>query len=499
MASVTTSLNPEDELLSSIASLSPPLSLKSGTLDMPIVNDSIPLDTTTTPEPTLNTNSTHSQTLTKPSTSNLKTRHSPTPPPNNLHVTIDNHPIPPKKKYNILEDPVFIDSGILPPTLHPLKTPSQSNTMTDEFLRSHPNFKANLPSLYMTPTTYKFRFPQDRNFDHYVAYASKNLPQLAFWQTNRIRFFQFQFNLLKPTQHDLNTNPNDITTTPSVKKLHHQTYQLFLKQKHPQNFIFQNHKFTSPFSYHSHYSLNYLFTIGTIRNYDPVKQNFLLSSYHDPTRPLFVPQGALNVNDDFLLPTHIPTAVYNFFPKMNKLVETPLDDHSRSLYTALVHKHYSLAQLNFIIAKLSSFILKKQYKYFSLNVSDEILQSLPKHIPSNNVSDTSQAPSSTTIPSLSNSYTLQTANPNVCINSFTCPTDKFVSKILNLLRPHVEVAPNTDPFVILNHIFDTFRNLQSLLQLHSTDIQNLTLSTIHVNDFLKKLILLETPPQFTSS
>ena len=150
-------------------------------------------------------------------------------------------------------------------------------------------------------------------------------------------FFQFQFNLIKPTQHDLNTNPNDITTTPSVKKLHHQTYQLFLEQKHPQNFIFQNHKVTSPFSYHSHYSLNHLFTIGTIRNYDPVKQYFLLSSYHDPTRPLFVPQEALNVNDDFLLPNHIPNAVPNFFPKMNKLVETPLDDHSRSLYIALVH------------------------------------------------------------------------------------------------------------------------------------------------------------------
>ena len=340
-------INPEEELLSSIASLSPPLSLKSGTLDMPLVNDSLPLDTNNTPEPTVNGNSTNSQSLTKPPSTNLKTRHSPTPPPNNIHITIDNYPIPPKKKYNILEDPVFIDS-----TLHPLKTPSQSNTMTDEFLRTHPTFKANLPSLYMTRTSYKFRFPQDRNFDHYVAYASKNLPQLAFWQNNRIRFFQFQFSFPKPTHHDLNTNPNYITTTPSGKKLHHQTYQLFLEQKHPQNFIFQNHKFTSLFSYHSHYSSNHLF-------YDPVKQYFILSSYHVPTRPLFVPQEALNVNDDFLLPTHIPNAVPNFFPKMNKLVETPLDDHSRSLYTALIHKHYSLAQLNFIIAKLSSFILKK--------------------------------------------------------------------------------------------------------------------------------------------
>ena len=225
-------INPDEELLSSIASLSPPHSLKSGTLDLPLANDLIPSNSNNTPEPTVNTvnsNSTTSQSN-KPSSNNPKSRHSPTPPPNNLHITIDNHPIPPKKKYNILEDPVFIDSGILPPTLQPLKTPSQSNTMTDEFLRTHPNFKANLPSLYMTPTSYKFRCPQDRSFDHYVAYASKNLPKLAYWQNNRVRFFQFQFNLLKPTQHDLNTNQNDITTTPSVKKLHHQAYQLFLNK-----------------------------------------------------------------------------------------------------------------------------------------------------------------------------------------------------------------------------------------------------------------------------
>ena len=109
--------------------------------------------------------------------------------------------------------------------------------MSDEFLRTHPNFKTKLPSLYMTPTQYIFRFLQDRNFDHYIAYASKTLEELSFWQAKRIRFFQFQFNFLKPTQHDLKTNPNDITTTPSVKKLHHQTYHLFLEQKHPQIFF----------------------------------------------------------------------------------------------------------------------------------------------------------------------------------------------------------------------------------------------------------------------
>ena len=128
---------------------------------------------------------------------------------------------------------------------------------------------------------------------------------------------------------------------------------------------------------------------------------------------------------------------------MNKLVETPLDDHSRSLYTALVHKHYSLAQLNFIIAKLSSFILKKQYKHFSLtsNISDEIVQSVPKHNPPSTISEPTTVPPPTFLPPPASSYVLQTANPNVCINSFSCPTDKFVSEILTRLRAHVELPP----------------------------------------------------------
>ena len=153
------------------------------------------------------------QSTTQSLSTTLKTRHFPTPPPNIIHITIDNRPIPPKKKYNILDDLVFVDSGILPPTLHPLKTHSQTNTVSDEFLLTHPKIKTNLTSLYMTPTTYKFCFPQDRNFDHYVAYASKILEQLAFLQAKRIRFFLFHFNFLKPTQHDLNTNSFDNTTT----------------------------------------------------------------------------------------------------------------------------------------------------------------------------------------------------------------------------------------------------------------------------------------------
>ena len=61
-------------------------------------------------------------------------------------------------------------------------------------------------------------------------------------------------------------------------------------------------------------------------------------------------------------------------------------------------------------------------------------------------------------------HVLRTVNPKICMNSFSCPADKFVTKILNLLSPHVELGPTTDPFVILNHIFDTYRTRQIILQ-----------------------------------
>ena len=97
----------------------------------------------------------------------------------------------------------------------------------------------------------------------------------------------------------------------------------------------------------------------------------------------FVPQEALNINDGFVLPTHVANSVAKFFSMMNILVETPPNDHSLSLYTSLVLERYSIAQYNFIIGKLSSFILKKQYKYFPaiINIPDKINKALLKHVP----------------------------------------------------------------------------------------------------------------------
>ena len=83
-------------------------------------------------------------------------------------------------------------------------------------------------------------------------------------------------------------------------------------------------------------------------------------------------------------------------------------------------------------------------------------------------------------------------NPNLCIKDFSCPTDMFVTGIFTLIRHHNETAPNADSFVIVAHIFDTYRTPRNLLQIHNNDINTLTVSTLHVNDFLKKPTLSES-------
>ena len=115
----------DEELLSSSASLSPCLSL--GALEIPHYSDPIIIEVITTPEPTIEIKPSSYKTPivnTQPTSSTLKTRHVSTPPTNNLHNTIDKatNTVPTKKQYNILENPVFIDSGILPPALKPVKT-----------------------------------------------------------------------------------------------------------------------------------------------------------------------------------------------------------------------------------------------------------------------------------------------------------------------------------------------------------------------------------------
>ena len=248
-------------------SISPTTSIPSDVLELTlptIVNPPHPILTQCEITSSSNLNQTQNLTSTQVLELPLSLKNPRTQTPPDLHITIDNDVTPIKKKYDMLQDPRFIDSGLMPPVLHPLKNPSKLNTVSGEFITSHPKFKANFPALYMTRTSYLFQLPHDCSLDQYVSYASRQLSQLNFWQSKKLKFFYLQFNFLKPTQADISTNPL-ILFLLQLKKSTTKHIKPSSIINILSNFIFQNHKYTSPFTFHSHYQIDYNATVGTLQ------------------------------------------------------------------------------------------------------------------------------------------------------------------------------------------------------------------------------------------
>ena len=109
-------------------------------------------------------------------------------------------PPPPKKRYEIMKDPIFLSSPIYPPSI-----PSKISLCTncDDHLipiLSHDNFvfKAQLTSLYMHPTDYSFRLC-DKNQDFFTSIASKIMGPYQYWLDNGVKIFFLQFSFLRPS------------------------------------------------------------------------------------------------------------------------------------------------------------------------------------------------------------------------------------------------------------------------------------------------------------
>ena len=159
-------------------------------------------------------------------------------------------PPPPKKRYEIMKDPVFLSSPIYPPFISS-KTSLSTNRddhlipllSYDDFI-----FKAPLTSLYMHPTDYSFRL-YDKNQDFFTSIASKIMGPYQYWLDNGVKIFSLQFNFLRPSIYDLKTDESDPSfLSVSQKATHHQTYTKILQHTEPQNYIFVNYKYTSPFT-----------------------------------------------------------------------------------------------------------------------------------------------------------------------------------------------------------------------------------------------------------
>ena len=269
-----------------------------------------------------------------------------------------------KRKYpDITADKIFMESGACPPFIKPSKQDEDQDCDLNPILSSIQfTFQSNLTSLYVIPTNYKFLIREFKN-DYHTSIASKLITPYDWWLNSKVEIFSLQHNFLRPSPYDLRTEENDADFLPyQIKKAHHITYQKFLKYKEPENYLFLNSKYTSPFTLNSDYLKDHVKRKGKLRNYDPLKQSFLFLPNDNPKRPIIVPQEYLILDDDSLLQENIPKSISEPLPPNQPLASQPLGDCETSYYYAIAKKGYSKNELLFIISHLISILTKGNIK-----------------------------------------------------------------------------------------------------------------------------------------
>ena len=373
-----------------------------------------------------------------------------------------------KRKYpDITADKPFMESGACPPFIKPMKQDEDRDCELVPILSSKQfTFQSHLTSLYMIPTKYKFIIREFRN-DYHTSIASKLITPYDWWLNNKVKIFSLQYNFLRPSPYDLRTEENDANFLPyQIKKAHHITYQKFLQYKEPDNYIFFNSKYTSPFILNSEYLIDHTKTKGKLRNYDPLKQSFLFLPNDNPKRPIIVPQEYLILNDDPLLQEDIPQQIHDPLPPLQQIASQPLGDCEKSYFYAMTKKGYSNNELIFIISHLLSLLTNGNYNEKIHEEHKKSKQESPKKIKN----DTPQP---------------QHFRPTEELQKYT--------EILNIIKPYhhsnrdilttiVEIVNALEQarIIIQNIVFDTTRISQSALCIRtSLDEFNYTIEKMH--------------------
>ena len=208
------------------------------------------------------------------------------------------------------------------------------------------------------------------------------------------------------------------------------TYQKFLQYKEPDNYIFFNSKYTSPFTFNSEYLIDHTKTKGKLRNYDPLKQSFLFLPNNNPKRPIIVPQEYLILNDDSLLQEDIPQNISDPLPPLQHIASQPLGDCEKSYFYAMTKKGYSNNELIFINSHLLSLLTNGNHKEHK-----KTKQESPK----------------------------KTKNDIPQPHSFR-PTDELQKyiEILNIIKPYHH--PNREILITIAEIVNTLEQARSIIQ-----------------------------------
>ena len=182
---------------------------------------------------------------------------------------------------------------------------------------------------------YEFRLPVDCNFDLLVAKASQDLSAYsAFTQQHQI--FQLSFNFLHPTPKDVQSNNYRVHET---KLIHNLIYYTFLRDKQhteSKSYVHINDQLTSPYFLNYSYKLKWNYTIGTLRNFDPIKNYYVFQPKDAPERPLMVPLEAIEPCEKYHV-YHLTGSVTNkaITNRLNFNNERKIPDTEREICNAL--------------------------------------------------------------------------------------------------------------------------------------------------------------------
>ena len=143
----------------------------------------------------------------------------------------------------ISNDPAYITSNVMPPTLKLSPGPDLHTdfSLTAQLSSEKFPFKRQLTSLYVVSTPCKFQLNPNRSKNQHIFYASEEIAPFGYWTANNQKVFTLQMNFLRASVFDLHTDYSK-TNFQSVKKKgpssFFQTFSSFKIESSPLHFYF---------------------------------------------------------------------------------------------------------------------------------------------------------------------------------------------------------------------------------------------------------------------
>ena len=274
------------------------------------------------------------------------------------------------RSYNFFMAPLHTLKDRVPEFFPPLPSEntntvkrSTKNMGRDKIHQSqYPKLKQfySLTERFLYDYDYEFRLPIDCKFDLLVTKASQDLSAYSVF-TQQHQIFQLSFNFLHPTPKDVQSNNYRVHET---KLIHNLIYYTFLRDKQhteSKSYVHINDQLTSPYFLNYSYKLKWNYTIGTLRNFDPIKNYYVFQPKDAPERPLMVPLEAIEPCEEYHV-YHLTGSVTNraITNRLNFNNERKIPDTEKEICNAL-QASITETPLQEIVNLLGYYLSKDEY------------------------------------------------------------------------------------------------------------------------------------------